>query len=91
MDYSIRSLNSKKNKDKRGQAQKDDRSALIIRNAHRIFQNKGNKPIEINDLLNLVNKLDVNTVSRDEFVELLRYYQSLNVVHINSDDQVMWL
>ena len=95
MDYSIRSLNSKKasGKDKRRGTDglNDDKMALIMRNARRVYESKGNKPIAINDLLNFVNKMDITVISRDELVSVLSYYQKLNVVYTNPDDQVMWL
>ena len=95
MDYSIRSLNIKKasGKDKRRGTDglNDDKMALIMRNARRVYESKGNKPIAINDLLNFVNKMDITVISRDELVSVLSYYQKLNVVYTNPDDQVMWL
>ncbi len=43
------------------------------------------------ELLNLINKQDISHVSRDQLVEVLTYYKRLNVIHIDSDDKVMWL
>jgi hypothetical protein len=96
MDYSIRSLNSNKAKDKKrggnGDGVNEDRISLIMRNARRAYENKGNKPIAVNDLLGLINKMDITVLSRDELMEVLNYYKRLNVVYINpTDDQVVWL
>lgn len=43
------------------------------------------------DLLNRVNKRDVNRLDRDSLNEVLRYYMKLNVVFINPDDQLIFL
>ena len=95
MDYSIRSLNSKKETGK-GQRRaadgtNEDRISLIMRGARRVYEAKGNKPIAVNDLLNFINKQDIVTLTRDELMQVLTYYAGLNVVYINPDDQVMWL
>jgi len=61
MDYSFRSLNSKSGsaKDKRraiADGNNEDRMTLIMRGARRVYESRGNKPIAVNDLLNLINK-----------------------------------
>lgn len=96
MDYSIRSLNNKKagGKDKRrgnADGSNEDRMTMIMRTARRVYEGKGNKPIAVSDLLNYVNKSEITVLSREELMEVLTYYKKLNVVYINTDDQVMWL
>lgn len=60
MDYSIRSLNNKKGtgKDKRRPADgtNEDRMTSIMRSARRVYENHGQQPIAVNDLLSLINK-----------------------------------
>lgn len=95
MDFSFRSLNSKSGnaKDKRRAADgnNEDRMTLIMRGARRVYENRGNKPLAVNDLLNLINKQDITVLNREELMDVLTYYKRLNVVFINTDDQVMWL
>ena len=80
MDYSIRSLNSKKATGKgarRGGADgmNDERMSLIMLNAHRIFDRKGKKPIHFNDLLNALAKMDITVPTKEELTSILMHYK----------------
>lgn len=95
MDYSIRSLNNKKGtgKDKRRPADgtNEDRMTSIMRSARRVYENHGQQPIAVNDLLSLINKQGITDLNRQELLDVLQYYKRLSVVYIDNDDRVMWL
>lgn len=42
-----------------------------------IYQQKGSKPIEVNELLNQINKRDITKTGKDELVQVLQYYKKL--------------
>lgn len=96
MDYSIRSLkkhegDKKSNRREAGIQKQEDQNTHIMHQVRDICQRRNNKPMDISELLNQINKKDITRLSREELVEVLRYYQKLQVVYVNNDDQVIFL
>lgn len=52
---------------------------------------KQNKPLEVNDLLNLINKKDITRLTRENLLDVLHYYQKMNVVFVDQNEKVMFL
>jgi hypothetical protein len=51
-----------------------------------IYQQKGNRPIQVQELLNSINKRDITRTSKEELVQVLHYYKKLQVLYINNDE-----
>jgi len=56
-----------------------------------IIQMKQNRPIEVNDLLNLINKKEITRLTKDNLLDVLNYYQKMSVVFIDQNEKVMFL
>ena len=52
---------------------------------------KQNRPIEVNDLLNLINKKEITRLTKDNLLDVLNYYQKMSVVFIDQNEKVMFL
>ena len=51
-----------------------------------IYHQKGNRPIQVQELLNSINKRDITRTSKEELVQVLHYYKKLQVLYINTDE-----
>lgn len=96
MDYSIRSLrrsqgSAKQQKQENRQQQGADRSTLIMHQVRDIYNNKGSKPIDMQLLLNQINKRDVTSMTKEELKDILNYWQRMQVIFITPDDQLTFL
>ena len=94
MDFSIRSLRkisgtSTEKREARKEENRNDHLQNVIRMAR---ETMGTKPsMTVTEIANKVNKKDIVHVTKAELLEVLTYYQKLQVVHIDNDEQVMFL
>ena len=56
-----------------------------------VYQRRGNKPLDLSECLNMINKRDFSKTTKDELQQTLQYYQKLNVLYVNPDEQLIFL
>jgi hypothetical protein len=64
---------------------------MIMHQVRNIIQMKQNRPIEVNDLLNLINKKEITRLTKENLLDVLNYYQKMSVVFIDQNEKVMFL
>lgn len=95
MDYSIRSLRkaktSKNARERQAYAESDKRDRLtnVMAQVRSVMTNK--QEITISQLQGKINKKGVYNLSKDDLMDVLRYYAKLSVLYIDNDEKVMFL
>ena len=97
MDYSLRSLQrnsgsqTEQNKARR-EENRNDKQGEIMRNISEVCKDKdGNRiPVNINDIIKTLAKRNIE-IEKPQLKEIVKYYQNLNVVYMNEDQEVMFI
>ncbi len=64
---------------------------MIMDQVRKVWDSRGRKLITMNEILNQVNKRDIMQTTKAELFDTLTYYQSLSVVYMDKDENVMFL
>ena len=64
---------------------------MIMEQVRKVWDSRGRKLITMNEILNQVNKRDIMQTTKAELFDTLTYYQSLSVVYMDKDENVMFL
>lgn len=79
MDYSIKSLrrmegDKKQQRREANNQRNDDEMGMIMLQVRKVMERNRMRPMEVNEILNQVNKMDITVVTRDTLMEVLRHY-----------------
>jgi hypothetical protein len=79
MDYSIKSLrrmegDKKQQRREANNQRNDDEMSTIMLQVRKVMERNRMRPMEVNEILNQVNKMDITVVTRDTLMEVLRHY-----------------
>jgi hypothetical protein len=79
MDYSIKSLrrmegDKKQQRREANNQRNDDEMSTIMLQVRKVMERNRMRPMEVNEILNQVNKMDITVITRDTFMEVLRHY-----------------
>lgn len=80
MDYSIKSLrrmegDKKQQRREANNQRNDDEMSMLMLQVRKVMERNRMRPMEVNEILNQVNKMDIITVvTRDTLMEVLRHY-----------------
>lgn len=78
MDYSIKSLrrmegDKKQQRREANNQRNDDEMSMIMLQVRKVMERNRMRPMEVNEILNQVNKMDL-VVTKDTLMEVLRHY-----------------
>ena len=96
MDYSFRSLRTLTGKDsEKREARKDakmqDQQAEVMRRVKDIWEANQQSPISINELFKRLSQKHRLNIQKEELKQIINYYQSLSVLYVNPDNEVMFV
>ena len=96
MDYSFRSLKTLTGKDsEKREARKDakmqDQQAEVMRRVKDIWEANQQSPISINELFKRLSQKHRLNIQKEELKQIINYYQSLSVLYVNPDNEVMFV
>ncbi len=79
MDYSIKSLrrmegDKKQQRREANNQRNDDEMSMLMLQVRKVMERNRMRPMEVNEILNQVNKMDITVVTRDTLMEVLRHY-----------------
>lgn len=79
MDYSIKSLrrmegDKKQQRREANNQRNDDEMSMLMLQVRKVMERNRMRPMEVNEILNQVNKMDIPVVTRDTLMEVLRHY-----------------
>lgn len=66
--------------------QLEDHMTNVIHKVRSVYQEKGNKPLNVSELLACMNKRDITKTTKEELLQVLQYYKKLQVVFLNNDE-----
>jgi hypothetical protein len=79
MDYSIKSLrrmegDKKQQRREANNQRNDDEMSMLMLQVRKVMERNRMRPMEVNEILNQVNKMDITVITRDTLMEVLRHY-----------------
>jgi len=79
MDYSIKSLrrmegDKKQQRREANNQRNDDEMSTIMLQVRKVMERNRMRPMEVNEILSQINKMDITVVKRDTLMEVLRHY-----------------
>lgn len=100
MDFSIRSLRTLKGSDSKGDSksrmagrdiQNQDRMTEVIKAVRETIQEARQNSLKIGEIVKALQKKRMITTDREELLAVLTHYSKLQIIHLDQDENVIFL